>query len=129
MKSGDNFFRVWGGVAGVQSTLAVLLNERDGLLKVPLECVARMTSLLAARRFMIASKGQIETGFDADVALVDLAAGHTLRREDLLDRHKLSPYVGRTFTSRVGRTLVRGTTVFLDGKIVSKPVGRLVKPA
>ena len=34
----------------------------------------------------------------------------------LLDRHKLSPYVGRTFRGVVKRTIVRGHTVFHDGK-------------
>jgi len=63
------------------------------------------------------------------VTLVDLSRTFELRREDLLDRHKLSPYVGRTFHGLVRRTIVRGTTVSLDGKIVSKPIGRLVKPA
>jgi allantoinase len=47
----------------------------------------------------------------------------------LLDRNKHNPYVGRTFTGMVHRTIVRGKTVFLDGNIVSEPMGRLVKPA
>jgi allantoinase len=37
--------------------------------------------------------------------------------------------VGRTLRGRIVRTLVRGSTVFLDGKIVSGPIGRLVRPA
>jgi allantoinase len=129
MKSGDDLLSVWGGIAGVQSTLALLLSEREGRLKIPLQWISRMTSLGAAMRFKIPAKGRLEPGYDADVALVDLSEQYTLRREDLLDRHGLSPYVGRHFKARVRRTLVRGHTVFLDGKIVSTPVGKLVKPA
>ena len=46
----------------------------------------------------------------------------------LLDRHKLSPYVGRTFRGLVKRTVVRGHTVFLDGRTVGDFRGRLVTP-
>jgi allantoinase len=47
----------------------------------------------------------------------------------LLDRHKLSPYVGRTFRGVVKRTIVRGHTVFRDGKIVGGDFrGRFVRP-
>ena len=53
-------------------------------------------------------KGRIEPGADADLALVDLAAEYTLRAEDLLYRHPLSPYIGRRLRGRVVRTLLRG---------------------
>jgi allantoinase len=67
-------------------------------------------------------------GADADLALIDLGSSHVLEADDLLYRHKHSPYVGRTLRGRVVRTLVRGITVWLDGKVVSGPVGRLVTP-
>ena len=37
-------------------------------------------------------------------------------------------YVGRTFRGKVVRTVLRGSTVFREGKIVSEPMGRLVRP-
>jgi allantoinase len=37
-------------------------------------------------------------------------------------------YVGRALTGRVIQTILRGQTIFKDGKIVSLPAGRLVKP-
>ena len=67
-------------------------------------------------------------GADADFALVDLKAQFTVRAEELLCRHRQSPYVGRALTGRVVRSILRGTTVFHDGKIVSQPMGQLVKP-
>ena len=60
--------------------------------------------------------------------LVDLAAEAVLAADDLFYRHRLSPYVGRTLRARVVRTLVRGRTVFADGRIVAPPSGRLVTP-
>jgi allantoinase len=58
--------------------------------------------------------------------LVDLGSSQVLRAEELLYRHKHSPYVGRELRGRVVRTLVRGVTVWLEGKVVSGPVGRLI---
>ncbi len=126
MKAGDDFFRVWGGVAGVQSTLASLLSGRH---TIPLEQVAKLTASNVAARFGIASKGRVAVGNDADLTILDAAASFQLTRDMLLDRHKLSPYVGRRFRGVVRRTIVRGHTVFLDGKTVGNFRGRLVKPA
>ena len=126
LKAREDFFEVWGGIAGVQSTLDVLLTDRlaHGL---PLSKIARLTSTAPAERFGIASKGRLESGFDADLALVDLARTHTLSADDLLSRHKVSPYVGETFRGRVRRTLVRGRTVFADGNVTDHR-GRFIKP-
>ena len=125
MKRDPNFFKVWGGVSGIQSTLSILLD-----LTVPLTRVAELTSECAAKRFGIDGKGQMKAGNDVDLALVDIGASYELTRDMLLDRHKHSPYVGRTFRGVVKRTIVRGHTVFLDGRIVADDFrGRLVTPA
>ncbi|HEV7300994.1 MAG TPA: allantoinase AllB [Tepidisphaeraceae bacterium] len=125
MKQGNDFFAIWGGIAGVQSTLPAMFSLDHQL---PLNLVARYTATAAAERFGIAGKGVIALQCDADLTLVDLNETYELKREELLDRHKLSPYVGRTFRGRIRRTILRGQTVFLDGKIVGGPMGRLVRP-
>jgi allantoinase len=123
MKSAEDTFQVWGGIAGVQSTLPVMLTVLRNC-----ELVGRLTSYYAAHRFGLTTKGHIAVGIDADFALVDINAQYTLTRDMLLDRHKLSPYVGQTFRGLVKRTLVRGHTVFHDGKIVGNFRGRLITP-
>jgi allantoinase len=95
------FAQAWGGIAGGQSTLELLLNEDPAL-------VARLVATGAADRFGVARKGRVAVGHDADLALVDLSAPYTLRTEDLRSRHRLSPYVGRRMAGRVVRTLLRG---------------------
>ena len=97
------FGAAWGGIAGAQSTLELLL----GASAISLERAVRLTSTGAAERFRIAGKGRIAVGADADLALVD-PTPYTLARTDLRDRHKLSPYVGRRMAMRVVRTLLRG---------------------
>jgi allantoinase len=122
MKQDPNFFRIWGGIAGVQSTLAVLLEL------APVERIAALTAANPARRFGIARKGGIAVGQDADFTLVDTGAEYTVTRQSLFQKHGLSPYAGSTFRGIVRRTVVRGETVFADGKIVGAPKGRMVRP-
>ena len=126
----QNFFKVWGGISGCQSTLQLLLTDGYARRGLPLETIAAVTSEFVARRFGLAPrKGRLAVGADADLALVDLGHSATLHPSDLLYRHRISPYVGRTLRGRIARTLVRGTTVYLDGRIVSPPIGRLLTPA
>ena len=125
MKSAGDFFDVWGGIAGVQSTLPILLTQSH---VVRLDTIARATAGNVARRFGVAGKGSIAVGNDADVVLVDLRQKYELSRQDLLDRHKLSPFVGMTFRGQVRRTILRGQTTFLDGRVVAGPIGRLLRP-
>ena len=125
MKTGDDFFKIWGGIAGVQSTLPAVLTLDPPL---PLERVAALTATNAAERFGIEGKGKIAVGYKADFSIVDTGVTYKLTRDMLLDRHKLSPYVGRTFRGLVRRTIVRGHTVFQDGHSVGGFRGRLVTP-
>lgn len=140
MKQDKNFFKVWGGISGVQHTLPLLLTHwrtalaagagADGLTAEALAAITRLTSFNVAERFNLPkTKGRIAVGADADLALVDLQSQVPVRAEDLLYRHRQSPYVGRTLTGRVVRTILRGNTVFHDGKLVSRPTGQIVKPA
>jgi allantoinase len=128
MKAGDDFFRVWGGISGCQSLLNVMLDEGHHNRGLPLARVAALTSGNVAERFGLAAKGRLEIGADADLVLVNLDAISTLRQQDLLYRHKMSPFVGRAFQGKIIRTLVRGKTVFREGRIVSEPVGCLLRP-
>jgi allantoinase len=129
MKTNANFFKSWGGIAGIQHTLPLLLTEGHVKRGLKLADIARRLSTAVAARFRLPEgKGGICLGADADFVLVDLSQEFEIRKEDLLDRHRLSPYVGRRVRGKAVRTVLRGTTIFLDGKIVSKPIGRLVKP-
>jgi len=128
MKKAENFFKVWGGISGVQHTLPILITEGHINREIALAQITKLTSFNVAERFNLPkTKGRIEIGADADFALVDLRESFSLRAEDLFYRHQHSPYVGRALTGRVIRTILRGQTVFHDGRVVSRPLGRLVK--
>jgi allantoinase len=128
MKSDSNFFRVWGGISGCQTLLQLMLTEGHYSRALPLTLLARVTAEYVAARFRLPGKGRLAIGADADLALVDLGATSTLQAQDLFYRHPHSPYVGRQLRGRIMRTILRGRTVYRDGKMVSNPIGRLVTP-
>jgi allantoinase len=124
MKKDKDFFKVWGGISGGQHTLSLLFTEGHVKRSLALPLIAKMTSFNAAERFGLPkTQGRIAVGADADLALVDLNQSYVVRAEDMLYRHKQSPYVGRALTGRTVRTILRGQTVFHDGKIVSPSLG------
>jgi len=128
MKTGS-MMKVWGGIAGAQSTLAVLLERGHFERGLSLERIAALTAATPAKRFRISRKGQLAPGNDADLTLVDLSGSYTLSDRDLQQRHALSPYVGSAFRGVVRRTLRRGETIFRDGAITAQSSGCLVRPS
>ena len=129
MKTDANFFKVWGGISGVQHTLPLLLTDGHVQRRVGLPLISNLLSRNVAGRFGLPkTKGRIEVGCDADLALVDLQSEVVVRLEELFYRHKQTPYAGRKLRGRVVRTLLRGRTIFRDGIIVATPAGRLLKP-
>ena len=127
MKEGD-FFSAWGGIAGVQSTLAVMLDSGYHQRSLPLERISSLVAAEPARRFRIPRKGRLAEGNDADFVLVNLPAQFTLASEDLMQRHRTSPYVGSCFRGEIRRTVRRGETIYLHGKITAQSQGKLVRP-
>ncbi len=121
LKQGDDAFGWWGGIPGAQ-TLVALLHDAG----VPPPRLAELTAAAPARRFGL-PKGTLGPGADADLLLIDPAAAWTIDRADLLDRHGLSPFAGRTLRGRVVRTLLRGRTVVVDGRIAGPPSGRVLQ--
>lgn len=128
MKKDENFFKVWGGISGCQSTLNVMLTEGYHNRGLSLESISKLLGLNPAERFGIKNKGKLGLGYDADMAIVDLNERFVLNADELFYMHKVSPLVGLTYRGKVERTILRGKTIYLNGKIVSPPIGKFLKP-
>ncbi|MNE75378.1 Allantoinase [compost metagenome] len=80
---------------------------------LPVTQIAALLAEQPARRFGLDHrKGSIATGLDADLVLLDPDCSYTLKAEDLLYRHKHSPYAGMTLSCKVKATLSRGSVVY-----------------
>jgi allantoinase len=118
----DNIWQAWGGISGVQVLLPVLLTEGVHKRGLPWPDLVRMTSANPARIFgLYPQKGSLLPGADADFTVVDPDREWELVAGDLLQKHKHSPYIGTRFRGLVERTVVRGRTVYQDGRILAEP--------
>ncbi|GGJ10671.1 allantoinase [Alicyclobacillus cellulosilyticus] len=133
MKIHDNFFEAWGGIAGGQSSVAVMVEEAHLRRGMPLHALARLLATNPARRFgLFPKKGAIQCGADADLVILDTNRPYVLRPEHLFQRHPHSPYIGRRLRVRVEKTLVRGQVVYDADRVApfpDEPAGQWVKPA
>jgi dihydroorotase len=115
------------GMPGVQTMLTVMLDHvHHGRLSLE-----RLVDLLchgSQRVYGIAGKGRIATGYDADFAIVDLAASQTISDRQMKSKCGWTPYDGMTVTGRVIGTMLRGRiAVWEDELILKKPSGQAVR--
>jgi allantoinase len=122
LKPPGDFRRAWGGIASLELSLAAtytsLKSQLAALSAEPSEL--NLLSLLA--RWMSAApaalaglgerKGRIAEGFDADLVVWDPEVQFTVEAPRLQQRHKLTPYAGRSLFGTVLTTFVRGERVW-----------------
>lgn len=130
LKTGDDFFALWGGIGGVQHGAALLLSECAATKEQDLPRLAAVLAWNVARRFRLGSrKGRLAEGADADFCVVEFGRPRAIAAEDLWTRHRISAYVGRKSRARVTDTYVRGHAVYAAGRLVNlSPPGRFLRP-
>lgn len=128
LKTTPDFFEVWGGIAGCQSMLPVMLTEGHLTRNLSLSRIADLLATVPAERFRLPQKGRLTIGYDADFTLVDLKAATELREDDLLYRHRISPYIGMAIHGLVRHTFLRGLATVTDGLPTGAVHGRLLRP-
>jgi len=129
-KGEHDIWQAWGGIAGIQATLPVLLTEGLHARGLSLERIAHMTATAPAQLFgLYPRKGAIAVGADADFAVIDPEQPMVVESRWLQTRSGVSAYLGREFLGMVVRTIVRGRTVALNGEVVGqRGWGEFVKP-
>jgi allantoinase len=124
LKCGLDFFAAWGGIASLELSLAATWTAARARGFTPVDLAAWM-SRAPAHLAGLARKGAIAEGCDADLVVWDPDAVFTVDPSRLQQRHKLSPYAGRTLHGAVRTTLVRGVRVWDDERL-AHPAGGLL---
>ncbi|HEX2143663.1 MAG TPA: allantoinase AllB [Glycomyces sp.] len=121
MKTGD-FATAWGGIASLQLGLPVMWTEAR-LRSRTLTDLSRWMSSGPADLVGLRRKGRITSGADADLVAFDAEREWTVRAEDLLHRHPVTPYDGQALTGAIVSTWLRGTRV----EVEAAPSGRRLR--
>lgn len=103
-----------GGPLIQHSLVAMLEFFHEG--KISLEKIVQKMAHNPAILFQVSRRGFIREGYYADLVLVDLDQSWTVENENILAKCGWSPFMGRTFKSKVTDTFVSGHHAFSDGK-------------
>ncbi|MBS1626373.1 MAG: allantoinase AllB [Bacteroidetes bacterium] len=121
-----NLQKAWGGIAGIQFLLNASWSALKNIMTIE-EFIPFITSKPA--QFIKAKhKGEIKVGYDADIVVWNNEEQHTVLENEILFKHKISPYIGETLTGSVIETIINGQTVYQTKQINKKNIGQWLKP-
>lgn len=124
---GNAFSVVPNGGAGVQNRAELVYHACVATGHMTLEQMAGCLSANAARIFgMYPQKGRIAVGSDADIAVFDPHASHTISWKTNLHRCDNSPFEGMFVEGGVRDVLLGGVPAVCNGAVKVKGSGRYV---
>lgn len=116
-EAGDNFWKAWGGIQGVQFTVQLLLDEGVHKRGMSLKNFVSLLSSNPARLInMYPVRGTIRVGSEATFTILDLDKKWTINKDDIESKNKHSPYIGRNGKGVADKIILRGEEILLDGK-------------
>ncbi len=125
---------IWRTPPGAPGVEELVLGMMDAALngRLSIQKAVNLISTNGAKRFGIyPQKGAIAVGSDADIVIYNPHETTTIQQDMLFSKAKACDklYEGMTFQGKVRRTIVNGTTVFVDGEVVGRRGGgKFVRP-
>lgn len=114
---------IWGASAGFPGTgllLPLMLSEGYHRRNISLQRIVELTASNAAKIYNMPAKGSISVGKDADLLIVDPELERVVDHQQSESYSDYSPYQGMKVKGWPVRTLLRGRTVMLDGRITDE---------
>ncbi|MFJ8600826.1 allantoinase AllB [Streptomyces shenzhenensis] len=124
LKTAD-FGTAWGGISGLQLSLAAVWTEARRRGHDLADVVRWMSTRTAGLVGLDVRKGAIAPGRDADFAVLAPDAAFTVDPARLQHRNRVTAYAGRTLYGVVRSTWLRGERIVADGEF-TEPRGRLL---
>jgi allantoinase len=122
LNDGD-FLKAWGGISSLQFGLSIVWTEarKRGFT------IADVAKWMCTRpaQFVGLKKGKLEAGYDADIVVWHPEASFVVGQSLIFQRHKLTPYEGRTLQGVVERTYLRGRKIYEKGTF-AEPLGKIL---
>ena len=117
------------GLCGVETMVPLLLNEVNKG-KISINDFVRLTSENPAKIWgCFPQKGNLKSGADACLTIVDMNMKKIIRESELHSKSKTSPYDGMEVKGLPVATIVRGAFVMKNGKFTGKKgYGNLTRP-
>lgn len=121
---------VWdtkSGFIGVETGVRLLMTAvAEG--KMTIQEYTRVSSENPAQVYGLwPRKGRLAVGADADITIVETGTPRVIDANELHSRARVTPFDGVSVAAQVTHTLVRGTLVAQDGRIVGGPTGHDVR--
>ena len=116
-----SFDQISNGGPGIETLLSVVYSEGVQRGRISVERMVDLLSTTPARLFGLNSKGAIEVGRDADLIIFDPQERRTVTQSELHHTSDYTPYEGLKVKGWPVMTIVRGTVVCEEGKIVGEP--------
>lgn len=119
----DDIFAAKAGFGGTEYLLPGLFSEGSKRGLAP-HRVAELLCANPARRYGLLDKGDIASGYDADLVLLDPDASFVVRAADSESGQGYTPFEGIEVNAEVKSTYLRGRLIYEDGNIVGDPQGQ-----
>lgn len=125
----QDMWKAHSGAPYIQFYLSLFLNEVNNGT-ITMERVIDLCSETPARVFgLYPRKGVIQVGADADLVICDLEKEKTITQEEVLSKCGWTPFEGWKVRGVPIWTIVRGTPVSNEGKILVQPgFGKFIPP-
>ena len=117
---GDSVWDALAGFPGVGTLLPILLSEGVNKNKISLNQLVELTSYNASKIFGMKSKGSIETGYDADITIIDLKKEQKASSFLFGGFSDYLVYDGWMLKGWPVRTMVRGETIAQDFEVIGR---------
>ena len=111
------------GFPGVETQMPIMLTEVNRQRATLMDYV-RWSAVAPAKAWgLYGTKGVLQVGAHADIAVVDMERRGTLQQGRLQSLSKISPWHGRAVQGYPVHTLLRGRFTLRDGRLVEDSIG------